>query len=98
MKRPKLSLTLVKIILLCLLDAAAVWGIILLGVRGSYALLASLGVGTLLLNYVTLSKRAYPLRYLLPGLIFLFGMVVYPIIYTVYISTTNTQTGLIATS
>ena len=47
MKRPALSLTLVKIILLCLLDAAAVWGIILLGVRSSYALLASLGIGRL---------------------------------------------------
>jgi maltose/maltodextrin transport system permease protein/arabinogalactan oligomer/maltooligosaccharide transport system permease protein len=97
MKRPTVSLTLVKIILLCLLDAAAIWGIILLGGRGSYALLVSLALGTLLLNYVASSKRAYPLRYLLPGLIFLFGMVVYPIIYTVYISTTNTQTGHILT-
>ncbi len=90
-------MALVKIILLCLLDAAAIWGIILLGIRGSYALLASLGIGTLLINYASFSKRAYPLRYLLPGLIFLFGMVVYPIVYTVYISTTNTQTGHILT-
>jgi len=97
MKRPRLSLALVKVVLLCLLDAAAIWGIILLGVRGSYALLASLGIGTLLINFVSFSKRAYPLRYLLPGLVFLFGMVVYPIVYTVYISTTNTQTGHILT-
>jgi len=97
MKRPTLSTALVKVVLLCLLDAAAIWGIILLGMRGSYALLASLGIGTLLINFVSFSKRAYPLRYLLPGLVFLFGMVVYPIVYTVYISTTNTQTGHILT-
>ncbi|UCF10570.1 MAG: maltose ABC transporter permease MalF [Candidatus Bipolaricaulota bacterium] len=97
MKRPGLASTLVKIVLLCLLDAVAVWGVIILGSRGSYALLGFLAVGTLLLNFVSLSKRAYPLRYLLPGLIFLFGMVVYPIVYTVYISTTNTQTGHILT-
>jgi len=97
MKRRSLSLTLVKTALLCLLDAAAVWGAILLGIRESYALLASLAIGTLLLNYVAFSKRAYPLRYLLPGLVFLFGMVVYPIVYTVYVSTTNMQTGHILT-
>jgi maltose/maltodextrin transport system permease protein/arabinogalactan oligomer/maltooligosaccharide transport system permease protein len=97
MKRRAVAPLLVKIVLLCLLDAAAIWALIALGVRGSYALMGFLLTGTLLLNLVALSRRSYPLRYLLPGLFFLVGMVVYPIAYTVYISTTNTQTGHILT-
>lgn len=80
-----------------LLDAAALWAVIALLFRGDYILLAVLGIGTLVLNFVILSRRAYPLRFLLPGLVFLFAMVVYPIGYTVNVSLTNLQTGNLLT-
>jgi maltose/maltodextrin transport system permease protein/arabinogalactan oligomer/maltooligosaccharide transport system permease protein len=82
-----------KVILLSLLDALALWAIIILALRGSYPFLATLAAGTLLVNCLILSNKAYPLRYLFPGLVFLGAMVIYPIGYTFYISLTNLQTG-----
>lgn len=82
-----------KILLLGILDAAVVWAGVGLGTQNAYALLSLLLLGGVGLNIAILSRRAYPLRYLLPGLLVLFGMVVYPILYNVYISFTNLQTG-----
>ncbi|HEU68214.1 MAG TPA: hypothetical protein ENN53_03230, partial [Candidatus Acetothermia bacterium] len=87
----------VKFGLLALLDAAVVWAAVALLLRSDYALLAVLAVGALVLNVVVLSRRAYPLRFLLPGLVFLFAMVVYPIGYTINVSLTNLQTGNLLT-
>jgi len=83
----------VKIILLGVLDAAVVWAGVGLATQAAYALLSLLLLGATGLNIAILSRRAYPLRYLLPGLVFLVGMVVYPILYNIYISFTNLQTG-----
>lgn len=83
--------------LVALLDAAVVWAAIALLLRGDYLMVALLGVGALLLNFLVLSRRAYPLRFLLPGLVFLVAMVVYPIGYTISVSLTNLQTGNLLT-
>lgn len=87
----------VKLGLLALVDAAAVWSAASLLWRGDYLPVGVLAPGALLLNFVVLSRRAYPLRFLLPGLVFLFAMVVYPIGYTVSVSLTNLQTGNLLT-
>ncbi|MFP4017539.1 MAG: maltose ABC transporter permease MalF, partial [Halanaerobiales bacterium] len=50
-------------------------------------------LGTILLNIIYLSKKAYPLRYILPGTIFMLMLIVYPLIYTFYVSLTNYGTG-----
>ena len=88
---------LLKVVFLGVVDAVAVWAGVGLVLQANYALLAVLLVGAGLLNVLTLSRRAYPLRYLVPGLLFLFGMVVYPIFYTAYVSLTNLQTGNLLT-
>ncbi|MCR4405105.1 MAG: maltose ABC transporter permease MalF [Candidatus Acetothermia bacterium] len=82
-----------KIVLLGILDAISVWAAVSLGTSGSYSFLAGLVIGVIIINYLALSTKAYPFRYLFPGLVFLGAMVVYPIGYTVYISLTNLQTG-----
>jgi maltose/maltodextrin transport system permease protein/arabinogalactan oligomer/maltooligosaccharide transport system permease protein len=82
-----------KILLLGLLATVTIWVGITLVSGGHYLLALLLLIGTTGIAYVYLSKRAYPLRYLVPGLIFLFSMVVYPIGYNVYISFTNLSTG-----
>lgn len=82
-----------KIIFLGLLDALSIYAGIVLYLDSSYVLLILLITGIAPLNYLLLSRRAYPLRYLYPGLVFLTAMVVYPIIYTVYIAFTNLGTG-----
>jgi len=85
--------TLVKIVLLGLFDALAVYWCVLFLWEGNWAFLGITAGGTVLLNWLVLSARAYPLRYLLPGLFFLGLMVVYPAGYTFYISFTNYSTG-----
>ena len=82
-----------KIILLGILDAISAWAAVTLATRGNYPFLAALVIGVILINYLSLSQRAYPFRYLFPGLVFLGAMVIYPIFYTIYISFTNLQTG-----
>jgi ABC-type sugar transport system permease subunit len=44
---------------------------------------------TALINVVFLVDRLYPIRWVAPGLLLTVLMVVYPLLYTVYISTTN---------
>lgn len=82
-----------KIIFLGTLDALGIWaGIGLLQVRG-WGLLFVLMFGLIGLNIALLSKKAYPLRYMLPGLIVFGLMVIYPIIYNINIAFTNYGTG-----
>lgn len=86
-----------KIIGLGLLDALALTACILFILDGNLVFTGLVATGTLLLNWLAFSRRSYPLRYLVPGLFFLVGMVVYPMIYTTYISLTNYSTGHIIT-
>ncbi|MDB5081871.1 MAG: Maltodextrin transporter, permease protein MdxF [Chloroflexi bacterium] len=48
---------------------------------------------TAVINYIFLSNRLYPIRWLTPGLVLLLLMVIYPIGYNVYISLTNYSRG-----
>lgn len=82
-----------KIIFLSILDAMALWGVILLLSDHSYIFLFLLMITTIFINYVYLSEKIYPLRYILPGTLFMLILVVYPIFYNIYISFTNYGTG-----
>ena len=82
-----------KILILGLLDALAVWSAVLLSIQSEFGFVIALVLGTAVVNYLFTSERAYPIRYMVPGLIFLFAFVVYPIGYTFYLSTTNYGTG-----
>lgn len=82
-----------KILFLGLLNAISIWASVLLYFQGEFGFIAALLLGAATINYVFLSQRTYPIRYMVPGLIFLFAFVVYPIGYTFYLSTTNYGTG-----
>ena len=82
-----------KIIVLGTADAIGVWAAVGLFSSRSWAPLTCLLAGLGVLNFVLLSKRAYPLRYILPGLIPFALMVAYPIIYNMSIAFTNYGTG-----
>lgn len=87
----------VKLILIAVFDALMLPFVITLFQDQQYAFFSSVVVGVLLINVVALLERAYPLRYLLPGLLFMGAMVVYPLIYNIYVSFTNYGTGNILT-
>ena len=82
-----------KIAILAIFNALAVWSAIILFVQRNYVILAVLIVGIIIINYVYLSSKTYPAKYILPGTIFMILLVVFPLLYTVYISFTNYGTG-----
>lgn len=86
-----------KLAALGLLDAAAIWFGAGLFRQGSHWLLVFFVLGVAAVNVTFLTERLYPLRYLLPGLLFMAAMIVYPLVYNVYIAFTNYGTGNILT-
>ncbi len=82
-----------KVITLGISNAMGLWAAMGLLQAKGWGVLAVLIAGLIGLNVALLSKKAYPLRYLLPGLIFFGLMVVYPIIYNINISFMNYGTG-----
>ena len=58
-----------------------------------YAIAAFLLLSVLAINYVYLTSRTVPLKFFLPGTLFLAAFVIAPIIFTVVMSTYNYKTG-----
>lgn len=83
-----------KIVLLGLIDAAAVYSaMVLFGTKQWLALLALIVV-TVAINVIYIpSNRFLPAKYLTPGLIFLLVFQVFVLIYTVYVAFTNVSDG-----
>jgi arabinogalactan oligomer / maltooligosaccharide transport system permease protein len=54
-------------------------------------------LGTLALNYIYLGKHKLPLKYLIPGTLFLLVFQAWPFLYTFFIAFTNYSTGNILT-
>jgi len=96
MRLPRMSATsttLLKVVGFSLLDAVALYFLVLLAWEKSWLFVGLIAAGLLGLNVLAFSRRLYPLRYLAPGLFFMVLMVVLPLVYTVYISFTNYATG-----
>lgn len=84
---------LIKVVFLGVVNALGIWAGVGLFFANSWGVLAGLVVGLLAINFALLSRRAYPLRYLLPGLIPFSLMVVYPIVSNMAVAFTNHGTG-----
>jgi arabinogalactan oligomer/maltooligosaccharide transport system permease protein len=84
---------LLKILVLGLAVALAVWGAFPLVAAGAWVGLAVLAAVTALIFYVYLSPRHVPAKYLLPGTIFLIAFQVLPVLLTVATAFTNFGDG-----
>jgi arabinogalactan oligomer / maltooligosaccharide transport system permease protein len=90
----------VKLVLLGILNAVVIWGIsVMLAVRDdvrspdwAFAIFSALALIVIDVVYLT-RRRFVPGKYLLPGTLFLLIFALYPVVYTMYISTTNYGTG-----
>lgn len=82
-----------KIVLLGTLDAALVFLMSILLGRGNVLVFGIVAAAGVAINWIYLSKRALPAKYITPGLVFLAIFQVFVIIYTVYIAFTNYSTG-----
>ncbi|WP_029144684.1 ABC transporter permease subunit [Microbacterium luticocti] len=88
---------LVKIVLLGLIDALAIYAMLVLIANGQWLPPVVIAVVTVLVNVVYLKPGLLPAKYLTPGLIFLFVFQIFVVLYTVYIAFTNYGSGHIST-
>jgi arabinogalactan oligomer/maltooligosaccharide transport system permease protein len=86
-----------RILALALIDGITIWLVYQMVFDGYWPLAATLALVTLWVNVVFLSGRFYPLRYIAPGLALMVIMVLYPILFTFYVSFTNYGTGHLVT-
>ncbi|HSL28363.1 MAG TPA: ABC transporter permease subunit, partial [Anaerolineales bacterium] len=88
---------LIRLLLVVLVDAGAIWFIQNAFSRGFNQLAITLGVIVVMLNAIFLIPKAYPFRWMALGLSFLILFVIYPIVFTIYVAFTNYGDGHLLT-
>lgn len=78
-------------------DALGIYAAASFAANESWAMLALMVGALLLVNWAYLSPRTQAARWLTPGLVLMAFFVLYPVLYTSYVSLTNWQTGNILT-
>ena len=86
---PSLRGTIIKIILLALVDAASLFVASLLFLKEQWLGVALLLVVTLVINWLYLRRGGLPPKYLTPGVLFLLVFQVYIVFYSGFIAFTN---------
>ena len=88
----------VKLVLLGVINAVGLMMVVrIVSLDGPLWAVGSTVVTTVLLDWVYLGKRKLPLKYLIPGTLFLLVFQVFPFVYTFYIAFTNYGLGQILT-
>ena len=90
---PTLTTWIVKILILGILDAMALFAAFILFEAGDYIFLAAVVIVTLLLNWVYLRRGGLPSKYLAPGLVFMAIFQIFVVIYSGYVAFTNYGTS-----
>lgn len=83
----------VKLAFLSIVNAIAVWAAVVLVSDEKWIALAVLVAATAAIDAVYLSRRSFPLKFLIPGTVFLLAFQVAPILYNVNVAFTNWSTG-----
>ena len=84
---------LLKIFLLGGLNAFALWAIPILVMNKTWIFAVYIGVSTLIIDYVFLSKKRIAAKYIVPGVLLLVAFQIYPALFTGYVAFTNYSTG-----
>ncbi|MGW4474410.1 ABC transporter permease subunit [Nonomuraea sp. NPDC004354] len=82
-----------RLLPLAVADALALYGLVALGAQRSWWMFAGLLAGTAAINWIYLSRRAVPAKYLAPGVVLLLVYQVYVVLYTGYAAFTNYGDG-----
>lgn len=88
---------LLRLVLLIAVDAAAGWLIARLASLGYFPFAAALLVIGIVVNIVLLIRKAYPLRWMILGLVLMGLFTIYPIIFTIWVAFTNYGEGHLVT-
>lgn len=86
---PSLKGTLIKIAMLGLLDAGAMFLAMMLIMKEEWGFTALLVAVTLIINYIYLKPGGLPAKYLAPGVLFLLAFQVYVVFFSGFIAFTN---------
>lgn len=86
-----------KLVFLGLINALAIWAVPAIIATEAWAMLLVLAVSTLGLDYILLTKKFIPAKYVIGGAIFLVIFQIIPIGYTISVAFTNYSTGHIGT-
>ena len=85
--------TIFRYILLAVFNAGVFYAIPLSIAFEAWFLLSLIILNAFLVNIVYLTDRFKPMKWILPGMIFMISFVVFPAIYNTYVSFTNWSTG-----
>jgi ABC-type sugar transport system permease subunit len=100
-KKPFLSTPalprLVRLAILIAVDASVLWFLNKLFSLGYVPLAAAILVILILVNVVLLRQEAYPVRWMVIGLVFMALFTIYPILFTIWVSFTNYGEGHLVT-
>ncbi len=86
-----------RLAIVVVIDSLVVWFILRLMALGYYPLAAAIGLIALVVNVVMLRKEAYPIRWMVVGLVLMALFTIYPIIFTVWVAFTNYGDGHLIT-
>lgn len=82
-----------KILIVAVFDALLVTMLISALHKDSTSIVVVVSIVLVAFNFVYFSRKAYPLKFMLPGTVFLVIFVVTPMVYTLWMSVYNYQTG-----
>lgn len=82
---------------LVVVDAFALWLVYEFASDGVWELAVTIGLITLMVNVINLRDDLYPLKWISPALSLMGLMIVFPLVYTVYVSLTNYGDGNLLT-
>ena len=83
----------VKIALMALVNAFGAYVVLAAWAEGSLGIMWSMIALVVVADYVYFSRRALPMKYILPGLVFLLVYQIYVVLYTGYVAFTNYGDG-----
>jgi len=83
-----------KIVFLAITNAFAIWAVVVLADHRKWTAIVVLVAATIFIDVVYLAKRwTLPLKFLIPGTVFLLAFQVIPVAYTINVAFTNYSTG-----
>ena len=88
---------LIRLAILIAVDASVIWFLNKLASLGYYPLAAAILIVAIFVNVVLLRREAYPVRWMVLGLVFMALFTIYPIFFTVWVSFTNYGEGHLVT-
>lgn len=86
-----------RLVILIAMDIAAGWFLSRLILLGYYPLAAAIFIILIFVNFIFIIRKAYPIRWMVVGLVFMALFTIYPIFFTVWVSFTNYGEGHLIT-